>query len=139
MYAEIGWMRSAQKGELFTKSGNLLIRIKSHILLLWMLQITQSFLMHKTFRSGAYCAHAISTYKTIIFTHNHYLRVHHKKLYVINDFKMLSCKCSEIRSHGYDRSAQNLHFHCYLCFHPFKMGGLISYAFDYSSHGNHLV
>ena len=47
------------------------------------------------------------------FVHNHYLRVHHKKLHVVNDFKMLSCKCSEIRSHGYDKSAHNLHFHCY--------------------------
>ena len=60
------------------------------------------------------------------FAHNHYLRVHHKKLHVVNDFKMLSCKCSEIRSHGYDRSAHNLHFHCYLCFYPFKVGDLLA-------------
>ena len=60
------------------------------------------------------------------FAHNHYLRVNHNKLHVVNEFKMLSCKCSEIRSHGYDRSARNLHFHCYLCFHPFKVGNLLA-------------
>ena len=60
------------------------------------------------------------------FAHNHYLRVHHKKLHVVNDFKMLFYKCLEIRSHGYNRSARNLHFHCYLCFHPFKVGDLLA-------------
>ena len=60
------------------------------------------------------------------FGHTHYLRVHHKKLLVVNSSKMLSCKCSEIRSHRSDRSARNQHFHCYICFHPFKAGDLLA-------------
>ena len=39
---------------------------------------------------------------------------------------MLSCKCSEIQSQGSDRSARNQHFHCYICFHPFKAGDLLA-------------
>ena len=60
------------------------------------------------------------------FAVKHYLRVHHAKLHVVNNYKMLSCKCSEIRSHGSDHSARNLHFHCHLCFHPFKSADLLA-------------
>ena len=64
--------------------------------------------------------------RTHDFTYKHYLRVHHRKLLIINACKMLSCKCSEMCSHGSDHSAHNLHFHCYLCFHPFKLGDLLA-------------
>ena len=60
------------------------------------------------------------------FAVKHYLRVHHSKLHVVNNYKMLSCKCSEIRSHGSDHSARNLHFHCHICFHPFKSADLLA-------------
>ena len=60
------------------------------------------------------------------YAHTHYLRMHHKKLLVIDNSKILACKCSEIRSHGSDRSARNLHFHCSLCYHPFKSGDLLA-------------
>ena len=52
--------------------------------------------------------------------------MHHKKLLVVNNSKMLACKCSEIRSHGSDRSARNQHFHCCVCLHPFKAGDLLA-------------
>ena len=64
--------------------------------------------------------------RTRDFAVKHYLRVHHAKLYVVRDYKMLSCKCSEIRSHGSDHSARNLHFHCFLCYHPFKSADLLA-------------
>ena len=64
--------------------------------------------------------------RTRAFAVQHYLRVHHSKLHVVNDYKMLSCKCSEIRSHGSDHSARNLHFHCYICYHPFKSADLLA-------------
>ena len=60
------------------------------------------------------------------FCEQHYLRVHHKRLIVVENYKMLSCKCSEIRSHGSDHSARNQHYHCYQCFHPFKSGDLLA-------------
>ena len=60
------------------------------------------------------------------YAHTHYLRRHHKKLLVVDNAKMLACKCSEIRSHGSDRSARNLHFHCSLCYHLFKSGDLLA-------------
>ena len=60
------------------------------------------------------------------YAHTHYLRMHHKKLLVVDNAKMLACKCSEIRSHGLDRSARNLHFHCSLCYHLFKSGDLLA-------------
>ena len=46
--------------------------------------------------------------------HDHYLSRHHKTLLVMQDFKMFSCKCSEVRSHGSDNSACNKHYHCHL-------------------------
>ena len=64
--------------------------------------------------------------RTHNFAYKHYLRVHHRKLLVVNDSKMLSCKCSKMWSHGSDHSARNLHFHCYLCFHPFKLADLLA-------------
>ena len=63
-------------------------------------------------------------------TKHHYLRVHHKAMLVVEDKKMWACKCSEMRSHGSDNSARNRHFHCYICFHPFKTADLL---------GTHLV
>ena len=60
------------------------------------------------------------------FCKNHYLRVHHKRLIVVQNYKMLSCKCSEIRSYGTDCTARNQHYHCYECFHPFKSGDLLA-------------
>ena len=43
--------------------------------------------------------------------HDHYLSRHHKTLLVIQDFRLFSCKCSEVRSHGSDNSAHNKHYH----------------------------
>ena len=60
----------------------------------------------------------------------HYLRVHHKPMLVVADSKMWACKCSEVRSHGSDNSARNQHFHCYICYHPFKRSDLL---------GTHLI
>ena len=58
--------------------------------------------------------------------HHHYLSRHHKTLLVMQDFKMFSCKCSEIRSHGSDNSTRNKHYHCHLCYHPFKTADHLS-------------
>ena len=58
--------------------------------------------------------------------HHHYLSRHHKTLLVVQDFKLFSCKCSEVRSHGSDNSAHNKHYHCHLCYHPFKTADLLS-------------
>ena len=60
------------------------------------------------------------------FTYKHYLRVHHRKLLIVNASKMLSCKCLEMCSHGSDHSACNLHFHCYICYNPFKSSDLLA-------------
>ena len=60
------------------------------------------------------------------FAHTHYLHVHQKRLIVVNSSKMLSCKCLEKQSHGSDHSARNQHFHCYMCFHPFKAADLLA-------------
>ena len=56
----------------------------------------------------------------------HYLSLHPKTLLVVRDFKMWVCKYLEVRSHGSDNSACNMHYHCFDCFHPFKMGDLLS-------------
>ena len=58
--------------------------------------------------------------------HHHYLSRHHKTLLVVQDFKMFSCKCSEVRSHGSDNSTCNKHYHCHLCYHPFRTADLLS-------------
>ena len=50
----------------------------------------------------------------------HYRAWHHKRLLVIGDEKIWSCKCSKMRSHGNDNSARNLHWHCPKCFRPCK-------------------
>ena len=60
------------------------------------------------------------------FCQNHYLRVHHERLIVVENYKMMSCKCSKIRSYGSDRSARNQHYHCYRCFHPFKLADFLA-------------
>ena len=52
--------------------------------------------------------------------HVHYLAWHHKTLLVVENWKILACKCSEVRSHGRDNSARNKHYHCPLCYHPHK-------------------
>ena len=49
-----------------------------------------------------------------------------KRLIVVENYKMLSCKCSEIRSNGSDHSARNQHYHYYQCFHPFKSSDLLA-------------
>ena len=56
----------------------------------------------------------------------HYLSLHHKTLLIVRDFKMWACKCSEVCSHGSDNSTRSMHYHCFDCFHPFKMGDLLS-------------
>ena len=50
----------------------------------------------------------------------HYLAWHHKRLLVVDNWKLLCCKCSEVRSHGRDNSARNQHYHCPLCFRTCK-------------------
>ena len=65
-----------------------------------------------------------------LLTRKHYLSVHQKKLLVIGDYKLWRCKCSEVHSHGSDNSARNTHYHCHLCYHPFKTKDLL---------GTHLV
>ena len=67
---------------------------------------------------------------TRLLTRKHYLSVHHKKLLVIGQHKLWRCKCSEVHSHGSDNSARNAHYHCYMCFHPFKTKDLL---------GTHLI
>ena len=59
------------------------------------------------------------------FALNHYRSVHHSTLLVVGDIKMWVCKCSKMRSHGTDNSARNKHYHCFVCFHPFKMSDLL--------------
>ena len=58
--------------------------------------------------------------------HHHYLSRHHKTLLVVQDFKLFSCKCSEVRSNGSDNSGHNKHYHCHVCYHPFKMANILS-------------
>ena len=60
---------------------------------------------------------------------SHYLSRHHKTLLVVDVSKILACKCSEMRSHGSDNSARNKHYHCHLCYHPFKSGDLLATHF----------
>ena len=50
----------------------------------------------------------------------HYRKWHHKRLLVIGEEKIWSCKCSEMQSHGNDNSARNLHWYCPKCFCPCK-------------------
>ena len=60
------------------------------------------------------------------FAELHYKRVHHKRLIVIRDEKVLACKCSEIRSHGSDNSSRNQHYHCTICFHAIKSADFLA-------------
>ena len=62
-------------------------------------------------------------------TLKHYRAVHHKKMLVVRDMKMWRCKCSEVRSHGSDNSAQKAHYHCFICYHHFKSSDLIAIHF----------
>ena len=60
------------------------------------------------------------------FAHIHYLCMHHKKLLVVNNSKMLACKCSEIRSHGSDRSAKTSTSIAVFVFIHLKAGDLLA-------------
>ena len=66
---------------------------------------------------------------TKLLTLKHYRSVHHKKLLVVRDMKMWHCKCSEMHSHGSDNSAWNAHYHCFICYHPFKTSDLLATHF----------
>ena len=50
----------------------------------------------------------------------HYHTKHQEKLLVLDDVVMLQCKCSAVRSCGWDRdkSSRNAHFHCSICHWP---------------------
>ena len=50
----------------------------------------------------------------------HYRGKHQEKLLVMNDTIMLQCKCSDVRSQGWDRdhSLRNSHYHCSVCHWP---------------------
>ena len=47
----------------------------------------------------------------------HYRTKHQEQLFVLDDIVMLQCKCSAVRSCGWDRdkSSRNAHFHCSIC------------------------
>ena len=47
----------------------------------------------------------------------HYNAVHIANLIVIDQTVALQCKCSDVRSHGWDRdkSTRNSHYHCTVC------------------------
>ena len=60
------------------------------------------------------------------FAELHYKRVHHKRLIIIRNDKVLACKCSEIRSHGSDNSTRNQHYHCTICFHAIKSADFLA-------------
>ena len=49
----------------------------------------------------------------------HYTHVHIVHCLVIEDYKILMCKCSDVRSRGSDYRAHNRHYHCYQCYQPF--------------------
>ena len=49
----------------------------------------------------------------------HNTNVHIKHCIVVDHWKVLMCKCSEVRSHGTDFSTHNHHFHCPICYQPF--------------------
>jgi len=50
----------------------------------------------------------------------HYRSKHQVKLLVLDNVIMLHCKCSAVRSRGWDRdkSARNAHYHCPICHWP---------------------
>ena len=49
----------------------------------------------------------------------HYTHVHIVHCLVIEDYKILMCKCSDIRSRDSDYCACNRQYHCYECYQPF--------------------
>ena len=73
--------------------------------------------------------------KNVRIGRTHYLAWHHRTLLVVKNWKMLSCKCSEVRSHGRDNAARNKHYHCLVnrCFHPFKTGRSLRYTYAASA------
>ena len=50
----------------------------------------------------------------------HYRSKHQENLLVMDNVVMLQCKCSDVRSRGWDRdhSTRNAHFHCSVCHWP---------------------
>ena len=50
----------------------------------------------------------------------HYMSTHQQGLLVMDDVVMLQCKCSDVRSRGWDRdhSTRNTHYHCSICHWP---------------------
>ena len=50
----------------------------------------------------------------------HYRSVHEMGHLVVNDTILLVCKCSDVRSRGWqaDKSTRNRHYHCIVCHHP---------------------
>ena len=50
----------------------------------------------------------------------HYNTKHQERLIVLDDIVMLQCKCSAVRSRGWDRdrSSRNAHYHCSICHWP---------------------
>ena len=50
----------------------------------------------------------------------HYQTKHQQRLLVLDDIVMLQCKCSAVRSRGWDRdhSTRNAHYHCSVCHWP---------------------
>ena len=50
----------------------------------------------------------------------HYGPVHKESLLVMEEIVMLQCKCSAVRSRGWDRdhSTRNAHYHCSVCHWP---------------------
>ena len=49
---------------------------------------------------------------------NHYNRVHIEHCIVVEDSKILMCKCSDMCSRGTDYCTHNRHYHCFMCFRP---------------------
>ena len=49
----------------------------------------------------------------------HYTHVHIVHCLVIEDYKILMCKCSDVRSRGSDYRALYRHYLCYQCYQPF--------------------
>ena len=50
----------------------------------------------------------------------HYKHMHLNKSWVVHDYTLLRCKCTDVKSHGTDLSNRNAHYHCHLCQWPKK-------------------
>ena len=49
---------------------------------------------------------------------DHFNRVHIQHCIIVEDSKILMCKCSDRHSRGTDYCARNRHYHCFVCFRP---------------------